>query len=152
MKKTEVLYEIAQKLGYEGGQPATVSDAIEAITVALGGSAGDDDTISGELNDLCTVVTSGGGGVTLGNPFVMCVYTDDEGPLIVGYACEALNLSVYSTSTVRLPSANTYVLTEFGDPSDNNEPIYFLEAGISAFISYDGGNTAEAFTGWQFAT
>ena len=65
MTKADKIYDIAEKLGYDGDTDGSTVDAINAISDTLGYSGTHQQRISGALVDLNTVV--GGGGSDLGD-------------------------------------------------------------------------------------
>lgn len=66
MAKAEKIYDIAEKLGYEGDTGGNTSDAINACADALGFVGPHARRITDALSDLKTVVGGGGGGGSLG--------------------------------------------------------------------------------------
>ena len=62
MAKAEKIYDIAEKLGYEGATGGNTSDAINACADALGFVGPHEKRITSALADLYTVVGGGGGG------------------------------------------------------------------------------------------
>lgn len=66
MSKADRIYDIAEKLGYEGDTEGSTSDAINAVSDALGFVGPHEKRITSALTDLYTVVDGGGGGGDLG--------------------------------------------------------------------------------------
>lgn len=68
MSKADKIFDIAEKLGYEGDTDGSTADAINAISDALGFDGPHKSRITSALADLYTVVDGGGGGgVELGD-------------------------------------------------------------------------------------
>lgn len=64
----DAIYEIAEKLGYQGDEGLTTTEAVYAVAAALGYTGEHDKSVALALSDLYTVVGGGGGGgVTLGD-------------------------------------------------------------------------------------
>lgn len=66
MSKADKIFDIAEKLGYEGDTEGSTADAINAVSDALGFDGPHKGRITSALADLYTVVDGGGGGVDLG--------------------------------------------------------------------------------------
>jgi hypothetical protein len=62
----DAIYEIAEKLGYQGDEGLTTTEAVYAVASALGYTGEHDKSVALALSDLNTVVGGGGGGVDLG--------------------------------------------------------------------------------------
>lgn len=77
MTKADKIYDIAEKLGYEGDTEGSTSDAINAVSDALGFVGPHEKRITSALADLYTVVGGGGGGGDLGalQPSPMASYS-----------------------------------------------------------------------------
>lgn len=62
MSKADKIFDIAEKLGYEGDTEGSTADAINAVSDALGFDGPHKGRITSALADLYTVVDGGGGG------------------------------------------------------------------------------------------
>ena len=81
MAKADKIYDIAEKLGYEGDTDGSTADAINAVSDALGFDGPHKGRITSALADLYTVVEGGGGGVDLG-PLQTCPLFVDAAPVV----------------------------------------------------------------------
>ena len=97
MAKAEKIYDIAEKLGYEGGTGGNTSDAINAVSDALGFVGPHARRITDALSDLYTVVSGGGGGGGDLGALQMFPMHSASAPIVTGLLPNA-KLSTYSVS------------------------------------------------------
>lgn len=137
----DAIYEIAEKLGYQGDEGLTTTEAVYAVAAALGYTGEHDKSVALALSDLKTVVGGGGGGGDLGAGFEMVAFNDSNQPL--GCNVYGFDGALYVTKGVEvtpvLPSGTTYLLFGFYDGDGNEFPIT-SDDQVSAMIIPAGGS------------
>lgn len=131
MAKAEKIYDIAEKLGYEGATGGNTSDAINACADALGFVGPHARRITDALSDLYTVVSGGGGGGDLG-PLQPCPMFADAAPA-VGETPDEYDGAFYSFS-VGDQTVATATNPESGIMAVNSE----VAAGVTIVVTMYG--------------
>ena len=143
MAKAEKIYDIAEKLGYEGDTGGNTSDAINACADALGFVGPHARRITDALSDLETVVGGGGGGggsVGAGVAiFVRKTGVDADLGFIVGDSSMAsLNVSTNVDTFVFVPSGIEYLLAY---PNDGTDWYEFSDGNVTATVTTNDTET-----------
>ena len=140
MAKAEKIYDIAEKLGYEGDTGGNTSDAINACADALGFVGPHARRITDALSDLKTVVGGGGGGLGAGvGIFVKKTGVDADLGFMVGDASGAhLTVQTVVDTAVFVPSGIEYMLI---DPNDGTNHYEFSDGNVSATVETNGTET-----------
>lgn len=81
----DAIYEIAEKLGYQGDEGLTTTEAVYAVASALGYTGEHDKSVALALSDLKTVVGGGGGGGSYGPSMVEYGLTFSAAPSVGNY-------------------------------------------------------------------
>lgn len=139
----DAIYEIAEKLGYQGDEGLTTTEAVYAVAAALGYTGEHDKSVALALSDLKTVV--GGGGGDLGEGVGIFVKKTGVGAdlgFMVGDASGAhLTVQTVVDTPVFVPSGIEYILV---DPNDGTNHYEFSDGNVSAIVDTNG--TKAAFT------
>ena len=143
------IYDIAEKLGYEGARTQSSAKGVYACADALGFVGPHARRITDALSDLKTVVSGGGVGGSLGSPVEVGIYTSSGAPLGASVFESTGNIAFLAApSSLTVPSGFSYSLGNFGDSSGTKHNIASA-SDVSATISYDEGQTTEAFTDYE---
>lgn len=144
------IYDIAEKLGYEGARTQSSAKGVYACADALGFVGPHARRITDALSDLKTVVGGGGGGGDLGYPIMVTAYTSGSASLGFFVTSEEIYLYFYATvgSQSALPTGATYLIGDFRDAGGIDHAISSA-SDVTATISYDMGDTSEAFTDYE---
>ena len=135
------IYDIAEKLGYEGARTQSSAKGVYACADALGFVGPHARRITDALSDLKTVVGGGGGG-SIGagvGIFVKKTGVDVDLGFIVGDASGAhLTVQTVVDTAVVVPSGIEYMLI---DPNDGTNHYEFSDGNVSATVETNGTET-----------
>lgn len=146
------LYEIAQKGGYAGDQPARWEGGIAAITSAITHDTPVlRDTVVDALDDLKTVAFEGGGGggdYGVGVEIVLLNNNDNQLTGSFGWTDLSLMVSAAFGTAPYLPSGGTYIAGMFMDAVEDPKTITDASQ-VSATIKASADDDPVAFTDFE---
>lgn len=139
------IYDIAEKLGYEGARTQSSAKGVYACADALGFVGPHARRITDALSDLKTVVGSGGGGVALGAGVTPeCTYqgNDSLGFMIMGDGASIIAMAT-PDAQLMVPSGLTYLLGGF---TNSGTPVSITSAADVSATKVVGEHSPTTFT------